>query len=87
MLHRIGEVEIGNFAFIFCYKIVDKINAFDEYCNIDGIVLTKLDGTAKGGVIIAIEKEYRLPVVFVGTGESVEDLEKFNPKDFVDNLY
>ena len=66
---------------------LSQINAFDEYCNIDGIVLTKLDGTAKGGVIIAIEKEYRLPVVFVGTGESVDDLEKFNPKDFVDNLY
>ena len=66
---------------------LSQINAFDEYCNIDGIVLTKLDGTAKGGVIIAIEKEYRLPVVFVGTGESVEDLEKLNPKDFVDNLY
>ena len=66
---------------------LSQINAFDDYCNIDGIVLTKLDGTAKGGVIIAIEKEYRLPVVFVGTGESVEDLEKFNPKDFVDNLY
>lgn len=66
---------------------LSQINAFDEYCNIDGIVLTKLDGTAKGGVIIAIEKEYRLPVVFIGTGESVDDLEKFNPKDFVDNLY
>lgn len=66
---------------------LSQINAFDEYCNIDGIVLTKLDGTAKGGVIIAIEKEYRLPVVFVGTGEGVDDLEKFNPKDFVDNLY
>lgn len=66
---------------------LSQINAFDEYCNIDGIVLTKLDGTAKGGVIIAIEKEYRLPVVFVGTGECVDDLEKFNPKDFVDNLY
>ena len=66
---------------------LSQINAFDEYCNIDGIVLTKLDGTAKGGVIIAIEKEYRLPVVFVGTGEGVDDLEKFNPKDFVGNLY
>lgn len=66
---------------------LSQINAFDEYCNIDGIVLTKLDGTAKGGVIIAIEKEYRLPVVFVGTGEGVDDLEKFDPKDFVDNLY
>ena len=50
---------------------LSQINAFDEYCNIDGIVLTKLDGTAKGGVIIAIEKEYRLPVVFVGTGHNI----------------
>ncbi len=66
---------------------LSQIGAFDEYCQIDGIVLTKLDGTAKGGVIIAIEKEYKLPVVFVGTGEGVDDLEIFDPKDFVENLY
>ncbi len=64
-----------------------QINAFAEYAHIDGIVLTKLDGTAKGGVIIAIEKEYHLPVVFVGTGEKVEDLDKFDAKDFVDELF
>lgn len=66
---------------------LSQINAFDEYCNIDGIILTKLDGTAKGGVIIAIEKEYHKPVVFVGTGEGIDDLDKFNPKEFVDELY
>ncbi len=66
---------------------LSQINAFAEYCAIDGIVLTKLDGTAKGGVIIAIEKEYKLPVVFVGTGEKVEDLDKFNVKEFVDELF
>ncbi len=66
---------------------LSQINAFAEYAHIDGIVLTKLDGTAKGGVIIAIEKEYKLPVVFVGTGEKVEDLDKFNAKDFVDELF
>lgn len=66
---------------------LSQINAFDEYCKIDGIILTKLDGTAKGGVIIAIEKEYRLPVVFVGTGEKVEDLDKFDIDEFVDGLY
>lgn len=66
---------------------LSQINAFAEYVKIDGIVLTKLDGTAKGGVIIAIEKEYSLPVVFVGTGEKVEDLELFDPKEFVDGLY
>ena len=66
---------------------LSQINAFDEYCKIDGIILTKLDGTAKGGVIISIEKEYKIPVVFVGTGETRDDLELFNPKEFVEELY
>jgi len=66
---------------------LSQINAFAEYAKIDGIVLTKLDGTAKGGVIIAIEKEYRLPVVFVGTGERVEDIDTFNAKEFVEGLF
>lgn len=65
---------------------LNQINAFSEFVHIDGIVLTKLDGTAKGGVVIAIEKEYHLPVVFVGVGEGVDDLEKFNSQDFVENL-
>lgn len=66
---------------------LSQISAFSEYAKIDGIILTKLDGTAKGGVIIAIEKEYKLPVVFVGTGEGVDDIEEFSPKDFVEELY
>jgi fused signal recognition particle receptor len=66
---------------------LSQIGAFSQYAKIDGIILTKLDGTAKGGVIIAIEKEYKLPVVFVGTGEGLEDIEDFSPKDFVDGLY
>lgn len=64
-----------------------QISAFADFVKIDAIVLTKLDGTAKGGVIVAIEKEYKLPVVFVGTGEGVDDLEKFNPQEFIENLY
>ncbi len=66
---------------------LSQISAFSEYAKIDGIILTKLDGTAKGGVIIAIEKEYKLPVVFVGTGEGVNDIEEFSPKAFVEELY
>ena len=66
---------------------LSQINAFAEYAKIDGIILTKLDGTAKGGVIIAIEKEYKLPVVFVGTGEGVDDLTTFDAKEFVDGLF
>lgn len=66
---------------------LSQIQAFDGYAKIDGIILTKLDGTAKGGVIIAIEKEYKLPVVFVGTGEGMDDIAKFSPKDFVEGLF
>ncbi len=66
---------------------LSQISAFADYAKIDGIVLTKLDGTAKGGVVVAIEKEYRLPVVFIGTGEGVDDIEEFSPKEFVEELY
>lgn len=66
---------------------LNQINAFNEFVKIDGIILTKLDGTAKGGVIVAIEKEYHLPVVFVGVGEGADDLELFDYDDFVDNLF
>lgn len=66
---------------------LNQIKAFDEFVKIDGIVLTKLDGTAKGGVVISIQKDYNVPVVFVGTGESMEDLELFDPKDFADSLF
>ena len=53
---------------------------------LDGIVLTKLDGTAKGGVVFAIAKEYNLPVVFVGVGEGIDDLIEFDADDFVENF-
>ena len=66
---------------------LNQINAFNEFVHIDGIILTKLDGTAKGGVVIAIEKDYHLPVVFVGVGEGVDDLELFDYNEFIDNLF
>lgn len=66
---------------------LNQIKAFDEFVRIDGIILTKLDGTAKGGVVISIQKDYNVPVVFVGTGESMEDLELFDPKVFADSLF
>ena len=66
---------------------LSQISAFNEFVKIDGIILTKLDGTAKGGVIIAIEKEYSLPVVFVGVGEGENDIEEFGSDDFIDNLF
>ena len=66
---------------------LSQIEHFNEYMHIDGIVLTKLDGTAKGGVVITIAKEYSTPVMFVGTGEGIDDLEVFNSKEFVENLF
>ena len=66
---------------------LSQISAFNDFVKIDGIVLTKLDGTAKGGVVIAIEKEYKLPVVFVGVGEGENDLEQFESDDFVESLF
>lgn len=66
---------------------LNQINAFNEFVDIDGIILTKLDGTAKGGVVIAIEKDYHLPVAFIGVGEGVDDLEKFDYNEFIDNLF
>ncbi len=66
---------------------LNQINAFSEFVTLDGIILTKLDGTAKGGVVVAIEKEYHLPVVFIGVGEGVDDLEKFDYNEFIDNLF
>ncbi len=66
---------------------LSQIEHFNEYVNLDGIILTKLDGTAKGGVVITISREYNLPVVFIGVGEGINDLEKFNAKDFADNMF
>lgn len=66
---------------------LNQINAFNDFVPIDGIILTKLDGTAKGGVVISIEKDYRLPIAFIGVGEGVDDLEKFDYNDFVESLF
>ena len=66
---------------------LSQIKHFDEYVKIDGIVLTKLDGTAKGGVIISIVRDYNLPVVFVGTGEGLEDIDTFDAKEFVEEIF
>ena len=65
---------------------VAQAEIFSEAIDIDGIVLTKLDGTAKGGVVIAISVELELPVLYVGVGEKIDDLIPFDAKDFVDAL-
>ncbi len=55
---------------------------FSEAVEVDGVVLTKLDGTAKGGIVLAIANELGIPVKLIGTGESLEDLRPFDPEDF-----
>lgn len=60
---------------------------FSEVADVTGIILTKLDGTAKGGIAIAIQAELGIPVKYIGIGESIDDLQKFNPDDFVNALF
>ena len=62
---------------------ISQVKAFKEEANITGLVLTKLDGTAKGGVVIGIVEENKIPVKFIGVGEQVDDMEIFNSDDFV----
>ncbi|MEL6181160.1 MAG: signal recognition particle-docking protein FtsY, partial [Myxococcota bacterium] len=64
-----------------------QANTFREVVDITGLVLTKLDGTAKGGVIIGICQELKVPVRFIGIGEGVYDLREFNAREFVDALF
>lgn len=64
-----------------------QVEAFNDAIGIDGIILTKLDGTAKGGFIISLSYELEVPVCFVGTGEKIDDIENFNAKEFIDALF
>ncbi len=66
---------------------LQQARIFTEALNISGIVLTKLDGTAKGGIVIAIQKELNIPIKLIGVGESVEDLQPFNPDAFIEALF
>ena len=60
---------------------------FSEVADITGIILTKMDGTAKGGIAVAIQAELGIPVKYIGVGESIEDLQKFDSEQFVNALF
>ena len=66
---------------------LSQVQEFDEIIDIDGIILNKMDGTAKGGVVFAISAERELPVVFVGVGEKIDDLAEFDAKTFIDSIF
>ena len=83
-------------ATVRCLLVVDattgqnglqQARAFREAAGINGIVLTKLDGTAKGGIAFGIVRELKTPVMYVGVGEGIEDLQAFDAKEFVDALF
>src|SRR6201999_2437305 len=63
-----------------------QVKAFDESLGLTGLVVTKLDGTAKGGILAAIARQRPVPVYFIGVGEKVEDLQPFNAEEFCDAL-
>jgi fused signal recognition particle receptor len=66
---------------------VQQARQFSAAVGVTGIILTKLDGTAKGGIVLAISKELKLPVKFIGVGEQIDDLQPFDKKAFVDALF
>ena len=91
---RVAERELPD-STILNYIVLDattgqnavaQVDIFNEAIDIDGIILTKLDGTAKGGVVLAIAGELNVPVVYVGVGEGIDDLEDFDAEDFVNGI-
>ena len=65
---------------------ISQLSAFNECTGVTGLILTKLDGTAKGGIIIRLVSEFKIPVKYIGIGEQIDDMEKFNPEDFVNAI-
>ena len=65
----------------------NQVEVFNEAVGIDGIILTKLDGTAKGGFIVSLSYELEVPVCYVGTGEKIDDIEDFDASDFVEGMF
>ena len=66
---------------------VTQAEMFHEALELNGIALTKLDGTAKGGIVISIVKTLNVPLKYIGVGEHINDLQRFDPKTFVDALF
>lgn len=94
-LYRVIEKQWGERQFLN-YLVIDavtgqnamqQVKLFAQTHKIDGIVLTKLDGTAKGGIVFAIAKEYQIPVLFAGVGEGLDDLQPFDATDFVNSIF
>ena len=96
-LKKIGRVVEREYPEANFYKFIvldattgqnalSQVENFDDAVGIDGIVLTKLDGTAKGGFVVSLCDEYEIPVAFVGTGEGLDDISPFSAEEFIDGL-
>ena len=66
---------------------LEQARVFNEIVELTGIILTKFDGTAKGGIIFPISEELQKPIKFIGVGEGIEDLKEFNVKEFVEEMF
>lgn len=66
---------------------VSQVKEFGEVTDLSGIVLTKLDGTAKGGIAITIADEFDMPIKYVGIGEGIDDLREFVPEEFIGGIF
>jgi fused signal recognition particle receptor len=66
---------------------LQQARIFTEALQVTGLVLTKLDGTAKGGIVVSIQKELGVPIKLIGVGEGVDDLQPFNAREFVEALF
>ncbi len=93
-MNRVVDREFPNATF-YKYIVLDattgqnalsQVEAFNDAIGIDGIILTKLDGTAKGGFVISLTNELEVPVSYVGVGEKLEDIEEFNAEEFVEGI-
>lgn len=94
-IYRIIEKEYPE-AFLETLVVLDgttgqnalaQAKQFHEVANVTGIILTKLDGTAKGGIAVAIESELDIPVKYIGVGETIDDLQKFDANEFINALF
>jgi fused signal recognition particle receptor len=66
---------------------ISQAKMFNRELGVTGIVLTKLDGTAKGGILVSLSDELKIPIRYIGIGEKADDLREFNARDFVDALF
>ncbi len=94
-IKRVTEKALGDIP-VKCKLVIDgstgqnalsQVKYFSDSVGCDGLIVTKLDGTAKGGMLLAISEELHIPVEYIGVGEKVDDLQEFDPSQFAEALF